>query len=561
MLQSSHEDSIGIMLAAHQIRVSGTRLVQTTLSWGKSGVSKPPKTKFTVEPIADMGTLNAKLSPNVIKDVLDTVVKPLEPEITASLLTLFARYSSVLAMDHTFKSASKQCTDIYSACLTMRSNVSGALLTWLTESTATVDMTDMVQLVVKLSTAIQRAQLEKVLEKVTPAAVELQSCSADEQFALSYLAQSYIVSIKKGPRGLMVKRLRQPTHEELAELASDPLDTIFVDNCCHVRTAMLNACPHLLLQLPVKERAEHVKLIEPVSSDGFQLSPLRLACEHIATPAPSPLFHLKASSYKIPSQHSPEAIAQSNLDALLGCQSLCFDLEWEPGSADGLAAIILAGTVTSGTQRTDVAITVNVFGALPRHFADNPLLAKIKAVFADPSCTKYGFSIGNDKARLHGLDFKLENLVDLATHPAVKALPVKDKRRTLAYRAQAVLDKQYADNVLQAPIAVSKGGESTTFTSSRFSPAQWRYCHYDGFLTHVVASLVDDNLKLNSVALERRRIAIALKYDIDSSLLYPSVNSAGDQGVPGSNNLPAVALNVDKSAGVKGDLYHGVRML
>lgn len=549
LIQSSHEDSIGIMLAAHQLQAAAPRLKQTTLSFTTTSAPKKTKLKVAIAPIADMGVLNSYLSPQVIADIIRTVVSPLQPELIASLLTIFARHTSVLAMDHTFKSASKQCTDLYGACLTMRSNTSGAMLTWLTESTATVDMTDMMQLVVKLSSALQLEPLKAVLAKLPQSEpLPLASLNDDEQFALSYLCHHSVVSISKAAGGLMVRRLRQLSDEELSELASEPLRTAYFDNCCHVRAAMLSACPHMLHQLPLLQRAEQVRLIDPVCTDVYSMSPLQMDASASRPPQSSPICQLSPSSYKDPSLKSKAVVAAEMLNDLLKMDCLCFDLEWEPGSAAGLTAIICAGVVVRGSLRRDVTIAVNVFGAEAKDYNEHPVLANIKRAFANEQCRKYGFYVGNDRKRLQQLEFELANVLDLSTHKDIKSLP--STSRTLAARAQAVLQKLHAQGALKSPIAVSKGGESTTFASSRFSPAQWRYCHYDGFLTHVVASFVDDRLCLDLAALERRKLAIAQKYKLDPNALEPRDTTPP---VAGGDDRGAVDADADDAAATAAD--------
>lgn len=579
LVQGSHEDSIGIMLAGHQLKYKADRLRQTTLSsWV---ISNPPSASSTlsataststaavgssterieIQPIASMGPLDGSLSAQVLKDVADTVVAPIVPELMVSLVITIAWILAQLAMDHTFQSVKKQSEDLYAACLTMRANATGAIMAWMTESTANVDVTDMLQLIVSINRPLQLSKLQKVLGKLSTSATRLDGFTSDEQFALSYLEHYCLVRIYKAAGHQMVQKLRF-TQAELEEISSVPLETLYLDNCCHLRNAVHSACPELLLQLPPVERATRVRMIDPLCTKGYSISPMVPPSDD--QPEASPLFSLRPTTFSR-SLDIEMAGAISKLMALLTSNCICFDLEWEAGSSTGVTAIILAGVARSAGMREDVTIAVNVFGATAATFESEPTLKTIKSFFASPNCQKYGFSIGNDRTRLEQLGFVLRQVTDLAAHQQVKGLG--SKKRSLASRAQAVFRQWHEMGVVESVLAVSKGSESTTFASQRFSPAQWRYCHYDGFLTHVVAAFVDNRLKLDFDSLQRRRAVLATKYNLDQSAWTASPNSdtSADDDDHADDHEPnvqatdgQVATHVDLSAGVKGDIFHAV---
>eukprot|EP00045_Choanoeca_perplexa_P022697 m.10369 g.10369 ORF g.10369 m.10369 type:complete len:1366 (+) comp9636_c0_seq3:37-4134(+) len=484
-----HQERVNILFVQHQLADKVGRTQRTLTEYFQVGGCKPRidvkaleaqwgpvsrLVKYSTGTIDSFDANDATLSAKAFSDMLCACMASLRPRLQVALLINVVLHAVALGADHTFKIVSKGSgSDVYGAMLTIRSNASGAVVSFFVESTTMAEVGQQFKNIALLNDALQEETLKKVAGLFDePRAIESLSCPLD-RFTATYLRHcELLVSQEDG--------LYQATDGNFTKVAALPLQIIYFDNCCQARNTITASCPQLVKSLPLAKQLQ----LAPVLPRVFLLEPLKAIEKDLPNTVQCGFVF-----------QAPESLNQAHAEALgrlLAKDAFAFDLEWDTGSGH-VTAFILAGVIVMDGAEVNTVFVVNTYGAQRGTFEHaNTLLGKIKAAFEDQTKSKFGFCIGNDLKKLESLGFKLSSIHDLNRDPAVCKLKVpkgegSNRLNVLAGRAAS---KLVDTKVLQHPIVIPKGPESTSFNQAVFSPNMVVYAGCDGAATHILAAFV-----------------------------------------------------------------------
>ena len=414
------------------------------------------------------------LSTKAFSDILCACMSSLRPRLQVALLINVALHAVSLGADHTFKIMSKGSgADVYGAMLTIRSNASGAVVSFFVESTGMADVGQQLRNIALLNDALQESNLRRVASLFqVPMLITSLACPFD-RFAATYLRHCKLLVLQDDGLYLAVDG-------DFKRFAALALKVTYLDNCCQARSAVQASCPQLFKYLPLKQQLEAAPVLPKV-----------ILIEPLKTPEKEPPQDVQCGF----TFQAPQACCQADesaLDRLLAKPAIAFDLEWDTGSGD-ITAFIVAGVVVLDGVKANAVFVINTYGAQPASYdLPNTVLSRIKTAFQDQVKLKYGFCISNDLKKLRHAGFTVadESFSDLNDDPKIRQLRAPkgkgaNRLNVLAMRASEELVKT---KTLKHAITIPKGSESTSFNQAVFSPSMMVYAGCDGAATHILAA-------------------------------------------------------------------------
>lgn len=276
-----HKERANLLFVQHQLADSQSRSQRTLdeyfgsasgvnlqldvraleLEWGPRYRLKT----YTTGAIESFDRNTASMSINTFSNFFSSAMVSLRPQLQVALLINVVLYAISLGLDHTFKILLKGAgTDAYSAMLTIRSNASGAIVSFFVESTSMAEVGKQLQNICLLNEALQFDNLKRVAALFEVAQGIDGLSDPLDRFAATYLRHCHIIVPN-------VNGYKLAEDADIQPFAAQPMTVAYFDNCCQARNTMLASCPRLVQNQTLEKQLE----IQPILPALIFIEPLK----------------------------------------------------------------------------------------------------------------------------------------------------------------------------------------------------------------------------------------------------------------------------------------------